>query len=390
MHPRAQQIIDLTDGWRTDAEAEAQVIEILRSAPPEELDDVLADLDVDDLIGDVDNHVWGPDNRTQLMTLLLRERRDALSLESLAVLLAALHVGPTPRTHQELITEVLLSRTGTAFHDLKYRLNSTRDHHDLEHLVFEEIDEDLRETLLEHFAEQAHVDPNSDLRVLCDIDDTVKCAIHDDRYPRGTIYPGVVELLQALDDGAAEKPNRAGDLTFVTARPGGPRGLVERYTRNDLSTLGLPPHSVMGGSILNLHTKARMADRKILNMDRDRQLFPECRMVFIGDSGQADAQVGAEMHRRDPDHIVATLLHNVTDLTREARAELAQDGVHAFDTYAGAAAHALRLGLIRAEQAQTVVEATRKGIAELELDAAQRERLERDLAADVEAVAALS
>lgn len=63
MHPRAQQIIDLTDGWRTDAEAEAQVIEILRSAPPEELDDVLADLDVDDLIGDVDNHVWGPDNR---------------------------------------------------------------------------------------------------------------------------------------------------------------------------------------------------------------------------------------------------------------------------------------------------------------------------------------
>lgn len=390
MHPRAQQIIDLTDGWRTDAEAEAQVIEILRSAPPEELDDVLADLDVDDLIGDVDNHVWGPDNRTQLMTLLLRERRDALSPESLAVLLAALHVGPTPRTHQELITEVLLSRTGTAFHDLKYRLNSTRDHHDLEHLVFEEIDEDLRETLLEHFAEQAHVDPTSDLRVLCDIDDTVKCAIHDDRYPRGTIYPGVVELLQALDDGAAEKPNRAGDLTFVTARPGGPRGLVERYTRNDLSTLGLPPHSVMGGSILNLHTKARMADRKILNMDRDRQLFPECRMVFIGDSGQADAQVGAEMHRRDPDHIVATLLHNVTDLTREARAELAQDGVHAFDTYAGAAAHALRLGLIRAEQAQTVVEATRKGIAELELDAAQRERLERDLAADVEAVAALS
>lgn len=390
MHPRAQQIIDLTDGWRTDAEAEAQVIEILRSAPPEELDDVLADLDVDDLIGDVDNHVWGPDNRTQLMTLLLRERRDALSLESLAVLLAALHVGLTPRTHQELITEVLLSRTGTAFHDLKYRLNSTRDHHDLEHLVFEEIDEDLRETLLEHFAEQAHVDPTSDLRVLCDIDDTVKCAIHDDRYPRGTIYPGVVELLQALDDGAAEKPNRAGDLTFVTARPGGPRGLVERYTRNDLSTLGLPPHSVMGGSILNLHTKARMADRKILNMDRDRQLFPECRMVFIGDSGQADAQVGAEMHRRDPDHIVATLLHNVTDLTREARAELAQDGVHAFDTYAGAAAHALRLGLIRAEQAQTVVEATRKGIAELELDAAQRERLERDLAADVEAVAALS
>ena len=390
MDPRAQQITSLTDGWRTGAEAEAKVLRILRDTPAGELDAVVAHLDVDKLVGDVDDHLWGAKHRTELLDLLLRERVGELSTGSVALIISALHQGGMARDHQELVTDLLTSLQGGPFHDLKYRLNATRDHHDLEHLVFDDLDEDLRERLLRHFAEQAFVDPTSDLRVLCDIDDTLKCAIHDDRFPRGTVYPGIVELLHALDDGAAEEPNRAGDLTFVTARPGGPRGLVEQYTRNNLAELGLPPHSVLGGSLLNLHTKTVMAERKLQNMHRDRQLFPECRMVFIGDSGQADGQVGAEMHRIDPEHIVATFLHNVTDLTPQEREEYAAQGVHVFDTYAGAAAHALRLGLIRADQARTVVEATRRGLEVVELTDAQRERLERDLAADTQAVAALS
>lgn len=387
MDPRALQITGLTDGWRTGTDAEAQVLKILRETPEGGLDAVLADLDVDKVVGDVDDHLWGPAHRTELLDLLLVERVGELSTESLAQVLSALHKGPTPRSHQEAITRVLMSLRGSLFHDLKYRLNSTGDYHDLEHLVFDDIDEDLRARLLEHFAEQALVDPTSDLRVLCDIDDTLTCAIHDDRYPRGTIYPGVVELLSVLDDGAAQEPNRAGDLTFVTARPGGPRGLVEQYTRNHLSGLGLPPHSVLGGSLLNLHTKAAIAERKVQNMERDRLLFPECRMVFIGDSGQADGQVGAQMFRSAPEHVVGTLLHNVTDLSVQEREAYAAQGVHVFDTYAGAAAHALRLGLIRPDQAQEVVDATRSGLELVELSAEQRARLERDLAADVEEVA---
>lgn len=382
MDPRAQQITDLCSNWRTGTQAEAQVLDILRAVPVGELDAVLADLDLDTVIGDIDDHVWGPDHRTQLLDLLLRQRVEELSTATQAALVAALHAGPTPRSHQEAITDLLCSRTGTAFHDLKYRINSSRDYHDLEHLVFEDLEEDLRERLLAHVAEQALVDPTSDLRVLCDIDDTLRCMLHDDRYPRGTVYPGVVELLTALDDGAAEQPNRAGDLTFVTARPGGPRGLVEQYTRNDLAELGLPPHAVLGGSLLNLHTKTAIAERKMQNMERDRMLFPECRMVFVGDSGQADGDVGAQMHARDPGHIVGTLLHNVSDLDEAERARWAGQGVHVFDTYAGAAAHALRLGLLRVDQARGVAAATRAGIEALDLTAEQRARLERALAAD--------
>lgn len=386
MDPRAAEITDLTDGWRTGQEAEARVLEILRSTPAPELEGVLAELDVDKLVDDVDDHRWGPDNRTAVVKLLTEERIDSFSPDMLATILRALHSGATPRVHQEAIVDVLTSRTGVEFHDLKYRLNSTGDHHDLEHLVFEDLDEDLRARLLAHFAEQATVDPTSDLRVLCDIDDTVKCAIHDDRYPRGTYYPGIVALLHALDDGAAEQPNRAGDLTFVTARPGGPGGLVEQYTLNGLSELGLPPHAILGGSFLNLHTKARMADRKLQNMERDRLLFPECRMVFIGDSGQADGQVGAEMHAKDDQHIVGTLLHNVTDLDEAARQEWAAQGVYVFDTYAGAAAYAVRLGLIRPDQAQEVAAAIREDLAGVELSPEQREHLETVLARDEAAI----
>ena len=390
MDPRALQITSLTDGWRTDAGQEAQVLQVLQAVPEGELDAVLADLDVDETLRDVDDHRWGPEHRTELLDLLLRERVGELSTQTLAVVISALHTGRTPRSHQEAIVDVLTSRTGSDFHELKYQLNATRDYHDLEHLVFEDLDDDLRARLLEHVAEQAAVDPTSDLRVLCDIDDTVKCAIHDSRYPRGTIYPGVVELLTQLDQGAAAQPNRAGDLTFVTARPGGPRGLVEQYTRDHLSHLGLPPHAVLGGSLLNLHTKAAIAERKLENMERDRQLFPECRMVFCGDSGQADGQVGAQMHAKDPDHIVGTLLHNVTDLDAAARETWAAQGVHVFDTYAGAAAHAVRLGLLRVDQAREVARAVSEGLAQVELTPEQRERLERELAEDVAAIEGLA
>ncbi|OLT23675.1 hypothetical protein BJF81_10010 [Ornithinimicrobium sp. CNJ-824] len=390
MDPRALQIISLTGGWRTGRDAEVQVLRILRDVPAGELDAVLAPLDLDEVVGDIDNHVWGPDHRTELLELLLVRRREELSLQTVAEILAALHHGPTPRPHQEAIVDVLTDCEGTDFHDLKYRLNAQGDYHDLEHLVFDDVDEDLRERLLAHFAEQATVDATSDLRVLCDIDDTLTCAIHDDRYPRGTIYPGVVALLHALDDGAAQEPNRAGDLTFVTARPGGPRGLVEQYTRNHLGELGLPPHAVLGGSFLNLHTKAAIAERKIQNMERDRLLFPECRMVFIGDSGQADGDVGAQMHERDPGHIVGTLLHNVTDLDEEARGQWASRGVHVFDTYVGAAVHAVRLGLLRTDQAHEVARAVRTGLGAVDLSTDQRDRLERDLAADVAALEALA
>ncbi|WP_134773155.1 phosphatase domain-containing protein [Ornithinimicrobium flavum] len=386
--PAAARITALSDGWLTRPSTSARLLDALRAVPAGQLDAVLLTVDVDRMLASLRG--WRIGHRQKAVDLLLRERVEELSTQAIAEIVSALHTGPTPRSSQEAVVEVMTTKVDTEFHDLKYRLNSTKDHHDLEHLVFEDLEEDLQERLLEHIADEADYAGSSDLRVLCDIDDTVKCVIHDDRYPRGVVYPGVVTLLHALDKGGADEPDRPGDLTFVTARPGGPRGLVEQYTRNKLGGLGLPQHSVMGGSFLNLHTKNAIAERKLQNMDRDRLLFPECRMVFIGDSGQADGAVGAEMHQRDPRHIVGTLLHNVTDLDAAQRAEWADRGVHVFDTYAGAAAHAVRLGLIRVDQAREVAAAVRSGLELLDLSGEQRERLARDLAADEAAIEQLA
>jgi hypothetical protein len=382
----AAQITKLAQGLRTRSADADRIRELLEATPQGSLDAVLERVDLPHVVASMRG--WRRRLPEAGVDLLTRDRVGELSHASLALVLAALHRGPTARYTQEAIVEVMTSLTSADFHDLKYRLNSVGDFHDLEHLVFEDLDEDLGEVLLEHIAEQADQDPSSDLRVLCDIDDTLKCAIHDKRYRKGTVYPGAVTLLNALDQGGAAEPNRAGDLTFVTARPSGPRGLIEQYTRDRLSGLGLPPHTVMGGAFLNLHTKNAMAQRKLQNMERDRLLFPEARMVFVGDSGQADGDVGAQMHARDPQHIVGTLLHNVTEMAGAEREDWAGRGVHVFDTYAGAAAHAVRLGLVNTGQAREVAQEVRLGLQVLDLSDAQRDRLERDLTADEDRITA--
>ncbi|PZU43300.1 MAG: hypothetical protein DI571_09350 [Arsenicicoccus sp.] len=306
-----------------------------------------------------------------------------VSTDLLARMIARLHRGRVSRADQQAIVSTMTALEGRDFHDLKYRLNASGDHHDLEHLVFDDLDEDLQEVLIEHIAAQAQGEFTTDLRVLCDIDDTVKCAIHDDRYPRGTVYPGVVALLTELDRGASGDDGRVGDLTFVTARPGGPWGLVEQYTRDNLAELGLPPHSVLGGSLLNLHTKNAIAERKLQNMERDHLLFPECRMIFIGDSGQADGQVGAQMWARPHDHVIGTFLHDVTGLSPQERATWAEQGVHVFDTYVGAAAHGVRLGLLRPEQGYAVADAVRVELEAVGLEGERAARMASLLEADL-------
>ena len=386
MRSIVSQIATAADGFRTSLFGSDKILTLLRRIPAGRFDEALRLMDLPKVMASMRSLDLGM--RQEALDLLLRERIDELSNETLAQVIAALHRGPTPRRSQEAIVEVMTSRTGEDYTNLKYLLNSTGDQHDLEHLVFEDLGKDLRRRLLAHTREQAVAGQGAMLRILCDIDDTVKCMLHDKRYPRGIVYPGVVALLDRLDRGGAAKPDTAGDLTFITARPGGPRGLVSQYTYVAMDDFGLPPYAVQGGSFLNLHTKAAISSRKLQNVERDQLLFPETQMVFLGDSGQADAQVGQEMYRRFGEHMVGTLLHNVTDLGEAERERLAEDLVFVFDTYAGAAAHAVRLNLITGEEAREVAADVELGLQALDLDAEQRARLEADLTRDRERIEA--
>ncbi|GAA1160905.1 hypothetical protein GCM10009583_34330 [Ornithinicoccus hortensis] len=366
------------------------MLQLLRETPPGELDALLAEVELTDLIRGLDDRrMFGPDHRSALLDLLCRERRAELTLERLADLVHALHHGRTPASHERAVRDVFLSLQGAELATLKNLVNAHGDYHDLDHLIFEDIDDDdVREEILEHIARQAAGQQSPDLKILSDIDDTVISMLHDRRFPRGVVYPGVVEFLCALDHGAAAEPGRPGDLTFLTARPSDAAGVVDSYTRNGLSGHGLPPHSVMTGSILNLLTKGRIAQRKLVNFDRYRLLFPECAVVFLGDSGQADVRVGQAMLERDPDHVRAVFIHDVAGTDPRDRERLAGTGVYLFDTYAGAAAHALRLDLISSAAARQVRDAVRAGVAAADLQTTQRATVERHVAQDEALLAA--
>lgn len=333
----------------------ARVRRLIAATPADALDALLSELDLGRLV-----RLMGTDTRP--FADVVRGRADTLHPRTLARLIHALQQRRHSPAHRTIVRDAFLGAQGQRLRDLCLELNWLGDHHDLEHVVFEGLDPIMRADVLGHIAEQSRHVTIPELRILCDIDDTVLAALHERRWPRGTVYPGIVEFVRALDRGAADTPGRPGDLTFVTARPVGPGGIVERYTRDGLAALGLPPHTVLSGSIWNLFTLGSIAVRKLQNFERERQLFPECRAVFIGDSGQADAFVGWAMRERDSEYLAAVYIHNVTDMDDELRATWAKRGVTVVDTYAGAAIHAAALGLITAADADAVEIAVRRGI----------------------------
>lgn len=308
-------------------------------------------------------------------------------LEALA---DALHHGrrwSSDHARELLVRDVFLGLSGADLTRFKSLLNSGPDHRDLEHLVFDVVDDEgVRADILRHIAGEATRVDVPDLHVLSDIDDTLRCALHDDRYPRGTVYPGVVELYRALDAGHAADPESPGDLTFVTARPMDPAGLVEQHTRRGLRELGLPPHSVLSGTFTGLRNHDAMAGAKIENFRRFRALMPETEVVFVGDSGQGDVEVGRRMIAADRDAVRLVLIHDVVDTPAAARDELRAEGIVLVDSPVGGALEAHIVGLVSATGLAAVVEAAERDLDGVEWESPEQEQatravVERDIAA---------
>lgn len=286
---------------------------------------------------------------------------------------------------EQLVRDAFLSLKGGELTRFKSQLSSGSDHRDLEHLVFDVVDDEgARQDILDHIAAEAVGIELPDLHVLSDIDDTLRCALHDDRYPRGTVYPGVIALYRALDAGHAGDPTTPGDLTFVTARPMDPAGLIEQHTRRGLRELGLPPHAVLSGTFDGLRSHDSMAGAKIENFERFRLLMPETHVVFIGDSGQGDIEVGRRMLAADPEAVRLVLIHDVVDLPETERKALRSEGIVVVDTPVGGALEAYAAGLVSAAGLASVVDAAVRDVARISWESPEQEKattalLERDL-----------
>ena len=84
----------------------------------------------------------------------------------------------------------------------------------------------------------------------------------------------------------------------------------------------------------------------------------------------------------------AVFIHDVVATPEERRAELAVRNVHLFDTYAGAALCAHRLGLLGRDALMAVAEATERELAAVGFESGElRGAREADLARDLQAIA---
>lgn len=317
------------------------------------------------------------DTEAELQRLLDSPERD---LRAIADAVQHARRWSSEHTRELLVRDAFLGLTGADLTRFKSLLNSGPDHRDLEHLVYDVVDDEgVRADILDHIATEARTVTVPDLHVLSDIDDTLRCALHDDRYPRGTVYPGVVALYRALDAGHAADPESPGDLTFVTARPMDPAGLVEQHTRRGLRELGLPPHSVLSGTFSGLRGHDAMAGAKIVNFRRFRALMPETHVVFIGDSGQGDVEVGRRMLAADPDAVRLVLIHDVVATPEAKRGALRAEGIVLVDTHVGGALEAHSAGLVSDTGLAAVVEATERDLDRLEWESPKQESATRAL-----------
>ena len=185
------------------------------------------------------------------------------------------------------------------------------------------------------------------LRVVSDIDDTLYSSLKDNRFPKGTIYKGVLELYAAI---SGMPP------IFLTARPELVSSLFERLTHKQLRRYGLDKPTVLSGSLQGLMGHRRMAEQKARNLISYAEMYPEFRFIFVGDSGQGDMALAEQL--LDPNESVShgsgtaspierAFIHKLCDTHKGSRTS--NPRIHLFSDYAEAADHMHDLGYLPPE-----------------------------------------
>ena len=371
---------------------EQKILELFERASAVELNHLITNINVDALLSDVDNRVVGPDNLTALLELLCIRRVQELGLAVRAGLMFGLQRGITPTLAERMIRALFLSVRGRELTEFKNLLDGRGSYHDLQQLVFSDVDDPaLRQDILEHIRREAATAPSGENKVLSDIDDTFLLNWKDTRYPPKTVYPGVLQFYRELDRGPGIIPGREGDLTFVSARPQDPLGLIEDRTLAALREHGVPTASMLSGAFTHLIGNARIAEKKFDNFRRFSQLFPEYGFVFVGDSGQGDVAFGEQMLAFAPDSVRAVFIHDVVATPEAVRQAWRAKSIFFFDTYVGAALEAYQVGVIARDGLHRVARSAQEELEKVPFGSAeQRDARRADLSRDLKRLEALS
>jgi hypothetical protein len=369
----------------TDRREERRILDLLGETTSVELNYLLLNVNLDALIADVDDRVVGPDHRTELLESLCVKRARELGLPVRAALVAALQKGHTHDLAERMLRALFLGLSGRELTEFKNLLDGRGNSHDLQQLLFHDVDDALiRQDILTHIQREAELASSGENKVLSDIDDTFLANWKDTRYPSKTIYPGVLQFYRELDRGPGLVPGREGDLTFISARPQDPLGLIEDRTLATLREHGVSSAVMLSGAFTHLLGNARIAAMKLENFSRYVQLYPEYGFVFTGDSGQGDVVFGEQILASWPELVRAVFIHDVVATPEPARQSWRDKRIFFFDTYVGAAVEAFEVGVISRDGVARVVHAAREDLARVAFAseaqrAARMVELERDI-----------
>jgi hypothetical protein len=187
----------------------------------------------------------------------------------------------------------------------KFALEYDGDYKDLEEYIFHDIDKkQYQDRIIEYFR-------TAPQQVLSDVDDTMYANLIDERYPKKTLYPGVLEFYDSLKREPFDLP--AIPVTTLSARPNPIAGKLEEASLEGLVKLsgGKLCPSALSGALVSAAAgtvetvlraeldplsdkiphgqEEKIGEVKFENFSRFSEVYPEYRYVFVGDSGQADA-----------------------------------------------------------------------------------------------------
>lgn len=218
--------------------------------------------------------------------------------------------------------------------------------HDLEEIIYHELNDDEREKVLGHIHKISTTDKNHEIHIITDIDDTVfssKLGGFDVKFNDHTVYPGVNSMYHQILC-----------LPFLTALSARPEGM-EQLSREHIQTLLKLDVNMLSGHVYDLcdtdiindvlsrvtigltgygnqypteigHISGekntewydayhKMGNTKFQSIMRFVKLFPEYKFIFIGDSGQGDlicAYLIQQERLKNPQFpVMCSLIHNI-------------------------------------------------------------------------------
>ena len=212
--------------------------------------------------------------------------------------------------------------------------------------------------------------------VISDIDDTVMHTgvgnkalmlwrLFMQRAENRVAFPGVAMLLQAFHDGASGTEHNP--MLYVSRAPWSIYEVLDGFFRQHDIPVGPVLFLREWGMTLQHPLPRRGKAHKLELIRRMLALYHDLPFVLIGDSGQRDPEIYAQVVREQPGRVLAIYIRNVTSATArhhaiaQLAAEVAEAGsslILAHDSSA-MAAHAAERGLITSAAMENVRAAVR-------------------------------